>query len=316
MVTLSSISVFALVTALSFADAEEYLAISDVPYPSPRTADPAPTPALSTTTPASSTPHFETSEKKCCVCEYWHSPACYNQNQQNCETSEASHADCQWRDGSCKGRHHFDCIDWMNHPDQADCNPAPVVQRLRFPGDPTGGLKDCAPTEFHHRYEGHGLSCGTLADRVAICVDAFPTCSEFFFDDTGCSTFSDIDVGRRALADKISELGGEQCVTVSANQCTASNACQNRFVFTITSNGICGDSDTPCGGSCSEKDKNTSIVCEDENGTDKTQTCCCKTFLWSTTCTWQVGAAGCGGGGGSPNPKKPKANETMHMLRW
>ena len=80
-----------------------------------------------------------------------------------------------------------------------------------------------------------------------------------------------------------SELGGDQCLTVSANQCTASNACQNRYTFTLTSKAVCGEPD-PCngGGLCHEQGERA--LCKTPNGIT-TQVCCGS--------QWKVGALNC-----------------------
>ena len=82
------------------------------------------------------------------------------------------------------------------------------------------------------------------------------------------------DGGLHPVQSAMVELGGSQCVTISANQCTASNVCQNRFIFTIKSNGYCMSAG-PCneGGFCHKHDEKA--LCSTGKGLT-IQRCCCK----------------------------------------
>jgi hypothetical protein len=182
-------------------------------------------------------------------------------------------------------RHWFDCNSWKFADAQDDCDKLEIVP---YPGDPTGGLRDC--DEFRYNYEGHGTGCQGLTNRIKVCLDALPTCQLFDIDDTGCSTFDDLESAEKHLQALTAQLGGSQCVNVSANQCTASNLCQNRYSFMVMSNGVCGLPD-----SCSDEnichEHDESAKCKKNNGETVTRTCCCEAPDSNTDCKWKEGTS-------------------------
>src|SRR5262249_41453901 len=126
-------------------------------------------------------------KRNCCVCEFWDVPACRGKPTEAACT--AADPDCQWVTNTCKPRHEKDCEDRIQAPAQRWCDAIAIIPR-GSPSAPTGGLTGC--TAFRHRYEGHGLGCVTVRQRVAVCVQSQPACSDFEFGDNGCSVFDKI----------------------------------------------------------------------------------------------------------------------------
>lgn len=221
-------------------------------------------------------------EKLCCVCEYWSNGRCGGLDQATCGRTR----DCQWADRKCMPRHEKDCIDWMANAAQKDCDEKKIQLRG---ADPTGGLRGC--TKFRYNYEGHGLGCNNLTQRVKVCINKLPQCTRFDIEDTGCSTFNDLAAANTQMQTIIASLGGEQCVTVSANQCTASNVCQSRYTYTINSKTCTGQPD-PCnsGGRCHAH--NEVAQCR-QNNRNTVQICCCDRITDTKNCAWEVGNRMC-----------------------
>jgi hypothetical protein len=275
-------------TAEAAPAASDPTLVSTVADPLPNDTKPKPVPApLPAPTPqcAPSGDGGVPPKKNCCVCQYWDVPAC-NGKTTDADCTAAS-PDCLWTDGTCKPRHLKDCENWAAQQAQKDfCDAVAIVP---LGGDPTGGLKGC--TRFRYQYEGHGQTCQDLANRVLVCINREPACSDFQFDDDGCMTFANIADARGEMERIVRALGGSQCVSVSADQCSASTICQSRYIFTITTNGIC-NKPGPCnaGGFCYTQGE--TALCSTDNGITS-KICCCTDPANNTGCTWKVGTRSC-----------------------
>jgi hypothetical protein len=251
------------------------------------------TPTGSTPTPTGSTPapslDAEKEEKLCCVCEYHNTQSCWSRaDAATCNPPPRLH--CRWLDPpvdgkKCVPRHYKDCLDWKKADAQKDCDEIAIVEYDKDDLDSDGGLKDC--TEVRNQYEGHGTGCEVLTERIKVCLNAFPDCTIFDFDDTGCSTFRNLEDAEKEMKELSELLGGDQCVIVSANQCTAANGCQNRYIWTVKSNGICEGKAGDCqfGKTC--RRANEVSRCTDEDDTETDQVCCCNDE--GKACKWQQG---------------------------
>lgn len=221
-------------------------------------------------------------KKLCCVCQYWTNGRCGGLDQATCGKTR----DCTWFQNKCMPRHEKDCINWMADAAQKDCDEKKTIVAGQ---DPTGGLRDC--TSFRYNYEGHGLGCNNLAQRIKVCVNRLPQCTRFDIDDTGCSTFNDLAAASTQMQTVIASLGGDQCVNVSANQCTASNVCQSRYVYTINSKTCTGQPD-PCNNGAKCHKHNEVAQCR-QNNQNTVQICCCDTINDTKNCQWEAGHRSC-----------------------
>lgn len=229
---------------------------------------------------------------RCCVCQYNNSPGCRTQGSQAaCEavvSAEGTH-DCQWVPpprggvfGVCKPRHEVDCEDWFADPAQRGwCD---RIAYVVDGNDPTGGLQGC--TEFRSNREAHGQGCDALSTQVRVCVNRFPSCTNFDISDTGCSTFDNMASANAAMERIRQSLGG-QCVTVSANQCTASNSCQSRLIYTIDSTRCVSRADECHHGALCHG--HGAVARCTLNGVEGHQACCCANPDAGTMCTWRGG---------------------------
>ncbi len=201
-------------------------------------------------------------DDSCCVCNYWSSKNCESLTEEDCPEHF-----CQWDSTAniCRSYTASNsvigiqcCDDWLNSPEQINCKNKRLNKLTRDMkdgsldfGDPSGGFAQCS--SFKEKYCGHGLGCRGISKKIAVCIDKYPTCSSFNFDDIGCSTFNSLKDAWSYMKNFESRLSPGQTILYSANQCTGISStgdpsvnpnCSTRTIFTITTSGTSTQHDT------------------------------------------------------------------------
>ncbi len=249
--------------------------------PPPGAATPAPA-TTATSAPVTIAP-APTAEKSCCLCHWDDGTDCASlPDEQSC----VAKSDCEWNSagwftaaGTCGSQFKRQCDEWLSA--QPDCDEARSLPVMSDPGPWHGGMAGC--TTFWYDYEGHSSPgrCAQFFSIIQVCMsNQAPTC-QGFFSNTGCQTFDSI-ADAMDLADVlVAYLGGEQCATITANQCSSWRSdpvgtCSTGFQITVTPNGACGKPAIACawGQRCRGEARGESALCGTGAGVGR-QTCCC-----------------------------------------
>jgi hypothetical protein len=168
-----------------------------------------------------------------------------------------------------------------------------TAEPVSSPAFPRGSCKSFRTARFGHANEVVG--CTNLLELARVCVGDQPSCSDFSIDYGGCRTFYNLSTAREYMEKLKKLLGGNQTVSVSANQCIANSdgTCQTRYNFIVSSTFVQEPKPGPCiiGESCSGDDHKKTSTCGTANGR-KTQTCCCTKFTqdgYGLNCTFVDG---------------------------
>jgi len=243
---------------------------SQTPSPT-NTAAPTPT-GTGTPTPTQKV------KNKCCYCFFWVQDDCKTRSWLNCKNKYS----CEWRDGACTTMAVFKniCDQWLAAPEQKDCDRKesfPATWDIGSDGKPTltistpPGIETC--TSIFGEYSIHGTSkwCYLPASLAQVCLNKVPGCS-VNLDFSACLMFANIDDAKAYAEELQSQLGGDQCVTLSGNQCNdiigpipTGEQCPTRYTITVTAKSCTGTAST-----CQIGKKCTSLgnyaFCTDENG--------------------------------------------------
>ena len=216
---------------------------------------PSPQPVINPTTPSS--------VKPCCVCNYF-------------KSDKDDFKSC--------------CDSWFNtngnNCSQKAYNVVTYDSKKNPPmnlGDPTGGLKNCTSLTSH--YCGHGIGCQNAFKIIAVCLETFPGCS-LNLDLKGCKIFKSIEEANTYEMKVQANLGGSQCVKISANQCNDASgygSCtESKYIINITSNGVCGQG-SACnfGEYCSSLDSKARCTKTSPDGSKVNSCKKCNYSLWN-----------------------------------
>ena len=250
--------------------------------------------------------------KSCCVCQYWDvkNPTCAASNKD--EKTCIGVKDCVWHADTktCTNSSEDECDVWLKKQSdagQCDAQAKGAIPNQGDYGDPTLGLKDC--TKFAYHYAGHSNAnrCNSYFALAKVCVAQYPECSDFSFSNDGCSSFGDKTNARTQAEALQKQMGGAKCITISANQCTASASCSSQWTFTLTPTGATGCPSSPCndGGLCWGHDEVATCVTASGKGW-ASQRCCCEGAN-NTQCKWNLNKFSCPPmPEGALDPKKKK----------